>query len=191
MADKPASSTKQRLQGAIKSLHKTGSTLKKLKPPRPDPVAAVATLRERHKARRTASGLRFVLADRIDFVNGEHWDALAAQTLFLSRPYLRVLEEHGPENIEPRYAMAYDGATPVASMLFQRVAVTGDRLRKPAGRSLIAKPMTGLREHLLVCGNLLVWGARRGLRGRRGRRAAVARRGRGDLPPAPRRQAAG
>lgn len=160
MADKPASSTKQRLQGAIETLRSTGETLKKLKPPKPDPVAAVATLRERHKARRTASGLRFVLADRIDFVNGEHWDALATQTVFLSRQYLRVLEEHGPENIEPRYAMAYDGATPVAAMLFQRVAVTGDRLRKPGGRALVAKPMTGLREHLLVCGNLLVWGAR-------------------------------
>src|SRR5688572_23342237 len=128
MADKPARSTKQRLQGALETLRSTGTTLKKLTPPRPDPVAAVATLRQRHKARRTASGLRFVLADRIDFVNGEHWDALATQTVFLSRHYLRVLEEHGPENIEPRYAMAYDGATPVAAMLFQRVAVTGDRL---------------------------------------------------------------
>jgi hypothetical protein len=156
----PADKSKQRLRGALGSLKRTGAALKKLKPPKPDPVAAVATLRQRHKARRTASGLRFVLADRIDFVNAAHWDALAAQTVFLSRDYLRVLEQHAPSNIEPRYAMAYAEQTPVAVMLFQRVAVSGDRLRKPGGRRLLDKPMAGLQEHLLVCGNLLVWGAR-------------------------------
>jgi len=45
-------------------------------------------------------------------------------------------------------------------MLFQRVRVTGDRLRKPGSRKLIDKPLARLDEHLLVCGNLLVWGAR-------------------------------
>ena len=154
---------RQRLRGAITQLKRTGAALKKLKPPKPpkpDPVKAVATLRQRHKARRTASGLRFALADRIDFLNPAHWDSLAAQTVFLSRDYLRVLEQHAPANIEPRYAMAYDDDRPVAIMLFQRVAVTGDRLRKPGSRRLLDKPMAGLQEHLLVCGNLLVWGAR-------------------------------
>ena len=160
MSQLPASKPKQRLNGALSKLKRTGAALAKLKPPKADPVAAVSTLRLRHKARRTASGLRFVLADRIDFVNASDWDALASQTVFLSRAYLRVLERHAPSNIEPRYAMAYADDKPAAIMLFQRVAVSGDRLRKPGARRLLDKPMAGLQEHLLVCGNLLVWGTR-------------------------------
>jgi hypothetical protein len=45
-------------------------------------------------------------------------------------------------------------------MLFQRVSVSGDSLRKPSSKRLVDKPLAGLQEHLLVCGNLLVWGAR-------------------------------
>ena len=148
---------KKPLQSALDSLKRTGKTLKKLKPS----VASPATLKRRHEARRQASGLHFALADRIDALNPAHWDVLAAQTVFLSRDYLRVLEAHGPQNIQPRYAMAYAAGEPVAIMLFQRVSVSGDRLRKPSGKkSLIDKPLAGYQEHLLVCGNLLVWGAR-------------------------------
>jgi len=160
MSNAPDAKPKQRFRSAISSLKRTGAALKTLKPPKPDPIAAVATLRRRHKARRTASGLRFALADRIDFLNRADWDSLAAQTIFLSRDYLRVLEDHAPSNIEPRYAIAYTDDKPVSIMLFQRVAVTGDRLRKPGSHRLLDKPMAGLHEHLLVCGNLLVWGAR-------------------------------
>lgn len=160
MSNTPVAKTKQRLRGALSSLQRTSAVLKKLKPPKPDPVAAVATLKHRHKARRTASGLKFALSDRIDFLNPAHWDSLARQTVFLSRDYLRLLEQHSPSNIEPRYAMAYAGDKPVAIMLFQRVCVNGDRLRKPGARKLLDKSMAGLQEHLLVCGNLLMWGAR-------------------------------
>jgi hypothetical protein len=160
MAQTPADKSKQRVHRALGSLKRAGAVLKKLKPPKPDPVAAVATLRKRHHARRTASGLRFVLADRIDFVNAADWDVLAAQTVFLSRPYLRVMERHAPSNVEARYAMAYADERPVAILLFQRVTVSGGSLRKPGARGLLDKPMAGLREHVLVCGNLLVWGAR-------------------------------
>ena len=121
---------------------------------------AIATIGRKRRARRTSSGLDFVLADRIDFVNPAHWDELAAQTVFLSRDYLRVLEAHAPDNVEPRYALAYDEGRPVAAMLFQRVLVGGERLRKPRKTSLLDKPVARLQERLLVCGNLLVWGAR-------------------------------
>ncbi len=122
---------------------------------------ALATLGSKHRARRSPSGLDFVLADRIGFVNPAHWDALARQTVFLSRDYLAVLEQQAPANVEPRYALAYAEGEPVAAMLFQRVLVGGDRLRKPQARkSLIDKPVARLQERLLVCGNLLVWGAR-------------------------------
>ncbi|MEO8153003.1 MAG: GNAT family N-acetyltransferase [Rhizobacter sp.] len=156
MTSSRSAAIKKPLKHALDSLKRTGETLKKLKPT----VASPATLKTRHAARRQASGLHFALADRIEALNPAHWDALSAQTVFLSRDYLRVLETHGPENIQPRYAMAMMDGAPVAIMLFQRVSVSGDRLRKPGSKRLIDKPLAGLQEHLLVCGNLLVWGAR-------------------------------
>jgi hypothetical protein len=161
MSDAPANRAKKSLKSAMGSIRRTGAALKKLKEA-PSPAEAVATFKERRLARRTTSGLRLVLSDRIDFVNPIDWDTLAAQTVFLSRDYLRVLEEHRPDNVEPRYAMAYDSEhKPVAIMLFQRVNVGGERLRKPrTSRSLLDKPVSGLQENLLLCGNLLVWGAR-------------------------------
>ncbi|MEK8030093.1 GNAT family N-acetyltransferase [Ideonella sp. DXS29W] len=162
MSDAPASRARKSLRSAMGSIRRTGAALKRLRTDPPSPSAAVATFKERRQARRTTSGFRLVLSDRIDFVHPEHWDALASQTVFLSRPYLKVLEDHGPDNVEPRYAMAYDSDhRPVAIMLFQRVKVGGDRLRKPTSqRRLLDKPIAGLQEHLLLCGNLLVWGAR-------------------------------
>lgn len=164
MPNRPTPSPKpslKQLKGALDSLKRTGSTLRKLKPT----VASPATLKKRHAARRQVSGLHFALADRIDALHPAHWDALAAQTVFLSRDYLRVLEAHAPGNVQPRYVLALDEGRPVAAMLFQRVSVTGDRLRKPSHGSdkstrLVDKPLAGLQQHLLVCGNLLVWGAR-------------------------------
>lgn len=147
------------LQATVAKLKRTGRALGKLKPQPVNPVQALQDIKARRVARRTASGLQLVLADRIDFVNPAHWDALAAQTVFLSRDYLRVLEAHAPDNLEPRYAMAYADGEPVAALLLQRVSVGGAQLRKPGAKKLV-DPMGGLREHLLVCGNLLVWGAR-------------------------------
>ncbi|MDR7272512.1 hypothetical protein J2X20_005195 [Pelomonas saccharophila] len=151
---------KKPLQATVAKLKRTGRALGKLKPQPVNPVQALQDIKARRVARRTTSGLQLVLADRIDFVNPLHWDALAAQTVFLSRDYLRVLEQHAPDNLEPRYAMAYADGEPVAAMLLQRVAVGGAQLRKPGNKKLVDAPMAGLKEHLLVCGNLLVWGAR-------------------------------
>jgi hypothetical protein len=86
---------------------------------------------------------------------------------------LRVIEEHGPENIAPRYAMIFRGNKAVAAVAAQVVTVTGDRLgkeppessAKPA-RGLLQKALapavktarSGIRERILVAGNLLSWG---------------------------------
>src|SRR5690349_13885686 len=101
MATSRSASLKKPLRSALDSLKRTGSTLNKLKPS----IASPATLKSRHTARRQASGLQLALADCIDALNPAHWDALSSQTVFLSRDYLRVLETHGPKNIQPRYAM--------------------------------------------------------------------------------------
>lgn len=167
MSTKPAPappskhSPEARLKKALQSIERTGAKLAKLAPRKAvSPAEAVAIAKRKHEVRRRPSGLDFVLADRIDFVNPAHWDPLAEQTIFLSRDYLRVLEAHAPVNVEPRYALAYDDGRAVAAMLFQRVQVGGERLLKPQSKSLLDKPMAGLQERLLVCGNLLVWGAR-------------------------------
>jgi predicted N-acyltransferase len=152
-----------RLQNAVSKLKRTASSLKKLKPPKLAPRQALETAVARQSARRSTTGLQFVLSDRIDFVNPQHWDALAVQTVFLSRDYLRVLEQHGPVNIEPRYALVYDADVPVAALLFQRVSVGAERLLKhdaQGARAKLAKPIKRLHERLLICGNLMVWGAR-------------------------------
>ncbi len=152
-------SAKKPLLAAVATLKRTGRTLGKFKPEVVNPVEALHEIKARRVARRSSSGLQLVLADRIDFVNPAHWDTLAAQTVFLSRDYLRVLEQHAPANLTPRYAMAYADGQPVAALLLQRVAVGGAQLLKPGGKKLV-DPLAGLQEHLLVCGNVLVWGAR-------------------------------
>jgi Acetyltransferase (GNAT) domain len=123
--------------------------------------AATATVKSRRVARKTPSGFDLVLADRIDFVNAAHWDVLATQSVFLSRDYLRVLERYSPDTLTVRYAMAYADGQPVAIMLVQRIAITGDKLlKKPATTKLRDKPLAKMGEHLLVCGNVLMWGPR-------------------------------
>jgi hypothetical protein len=122
---------------------------------------ALATIKERRIARRTPTGYEFAFADRIDFLNGKDWDALAGHSVFLSRAYLRVLELHLPANLEPRYAMAYAGGKPAAIMLVQRISISGDRIRKKrAEKRLGDGPLDKYGEHLLVCGNVLIWGHR-------------------------------
>ena len=104
---------KKPLQATVAKLKRTGRALGKLKPQPVHPVQALQDIKARRVARRSSSGLQLVLADRVDFLNPAHWDALAAQTVFLSRDYLRVLEAHAPDNLEPRYAMAYADGRPV------------------------------------------------------------------------------
>lgn len=124
-------------------------------------VAVTQTLKNRHSARRTPSGFELVLSDKIDFVNAADWDSLAVQTVFLSRDYLRVLERYSPDNLTARYAMAYADGKPAAIMLVQRITVTGDRMRKKTDADKRRdKPLAKYGEHLLVCGNVLIWGPR-------------------------------
>lgn len=135
--------------------------------------ASLRDIRDRHQERHTPTDYGFVFADRIDYVDAARWDAVAKHgSIFLRRDVLRVIEQHGPDNIQPRYAVIFRDATPVAVLAVQIVTVTGDRLRRdpavapaekrsllrrvlaPATRTARAK----LSERLLVAGNLLSWG---------------------------------
>jgi hypothetical protein len=151
----------RRIAATLNAVTRRGKALKQLAMTPVSPAQVLGTLKDRRTARKAASGLGLVLADRIAHVNPALWDALAGASVFLSRPYLEVLEAEGPHNIEPRYALATQDGQAVALMLFQRVTVSGGRLRKPsAAKRLLDKPLAGLQEHVLVCGNLLVWGPR-------------------------------
>jgi hypothetical protein len=137
-------------------------------------AAALRRLRDRHEERHRPSGFGFALADRVDFLDGASWDALARDaSVFMRRDVLRVIEQHGPENLSPRYALIFRGAAPVAALVAQVVSVSGDRLRRdpsvaranpspnalrralaPAARAA-SEP---IRERMLVGGNLLCCG---------------------------------
>ena len=119
-------------------------------------VSKARRLREHHQERHRPSGFGFALADRVDYLDPVRWDALTAQSsMFLSRRYLRVLEEAGPQNLKQRYAMVFRGDDPVAAVAAQSVSVALSRLSKSEKATA---PLERLEEKMLVCGNLLSWG---------------------------------
>ena len=96
------------------------------------------------------------MADSIDYLDKAHWDQVTSHdSLFLSRRYLRVLEEAGPENLRPCYALIFREKEPVAAVAAQSVTVSLARLRKKASSN---GRLDRLEEKMLVCGNLLSWG---------------------------------
>ena len=131
---------------------------------------SLRAIRARHEERHRPTGFGFAFADRIDYLARESWDGLTRPaSLFLRRDLLRALEQHGPENVVPRYAMIFRGEKPVAALATQIVTVTGSQLRHEAGKRpanllrLALAPAAkvasaNFRERILVAGNLLSWG---------------------------------
>lgn len=119
-------------------------------------VTKARSLRDHHRERNRPSGFAFAVADRIDFFDKTHWDKVTSNdSLFLSRRYLRVLEDAGPENLRQCYALVFRDKEPVAAIAAQSVTVSVARLRNKSTREL---PIDRLEEKMLVCGNLLSWG---------------------------------
>lgn len=75
--------------------------------------------------------------------------------MFFSPRYLRVLEDSGPENLRPCYALIFNDKEPVAAIAAQSVAVSIARLRKSSSAD---DPLSRHEEKMLVCGNLLSFG---------------------------------
>lgn len=135
---------------------------------------SLRALHARHRERHRPTGFGFAFADRVDYLNRESWDSVTARgSLFLRRDLLRVLEQHGPDNIVPRYATIFRGDQPVAVVAAQIVTVRGEQLRREKGAGAKGRPSNllrrafspaarmagaGWRERLLVAGNLLSWG---------------------------------
>ena len=119
-------------------------------------VTKARNLRDHHRERHRPSGFAFAVADRIDFFDKSHWDKVTSHdSLFLSRRYLRVLEDAGPDNLRQCYALVFRDKEPVAAVAAQCVTVSVARLRNKSARET---PLDRLEEKMLVCGNLLSWG---------------------------------
>jgi predicted N-acyltransferase len=119
-------------------------------------VTKARNIRDHHLERNRPSGFGFALADSIDYLNEAHWNQVTdPASLFFSRRYLRVLEDAGPENLRPCYAIIFREKEPVAAIAAQSVTVSLSRLRKQSSANV---PLDLIEEKMLVCGNLLSWG---------------------------------
>lgn len=134
----------------------------------------LSDIRERHEERHRPTGFGFALADRIDYLDAAHWDAVASHgSVLMSRPVLRAIETAGPDNLSGRYALIFRGARPVAAVAAQVVSVSGARVKKKEAPSTSIRTMARLKrliapavdaaselveERILVAGNLMSWG---------------------------------
>ncbi len=126
-------------------------------------VRKAKALHTNHRERHRPSGFGFVLADSIDYLDATRWDEVTRNSsVYLSRQYLRVLESAGPENLRQRYALIFQGQTPVAAISAQIVTINAAKVPKfdEAKKAVkaVTKPLGKLEEQMLVCGNLLSWG---------------------------------
>lgn len=118
------------------------------------PDRLTARLQQRKKLRR-ASGFHFAIAHRLRQLNLDDWrQVTAGQSFFFSPEYLQMLEDAGPDNLEPRYALISDDDGPLAAVCMQIVQVGSDRL----GAEGEYKLKVPLKQRILICGNLLSYG---------------------------------
>lgn len=117
-------------------------------------VEKVRAAHARHLARHRPTGFDLATADRVAYLHHADWDAVTAEaSVFTSRRYLAALDAASPENVRPRYALAYRGGAPVAAVAMQSVRIPADGLRAHD-----ASWRRRLGAEVLVCGNLLAWG---------------------------------
>lgn len=110
----------------------------------------------RHDKRATPSGLSCALADRVDFLNGAHWDSLARDaSFFMSRDYRRLLEIHSPNGMQQRYALVYRDGAPIVALAAQVLEVRGSQLANLPDSRVRKNALDRIKTRLLVCGSLV------------------------------------
>ncbi|MFO1076100.1 MAG: GNAT family N-acetyltransferase [Planctomycetota bacterium] len=130
--------------------------------PRKGPLA-------RARFRKLTAPVRFAFGDRIDYLNGTHWDAATAHRgALMQRAYFRELERVLPANLDQRYALLHRDGEPVAALAMQLVELAGAKLarQEPATdkglRGLVTRGAKAIGRRLsarvLVVGNLLTYG---------------------------------
>src|ERR1044071_5782781 len=112
-------------------------------------ASSLKAMRDRHEERHRPTGFRFAFADGVDFLHPQHWDAVTARrTIFLRREILRVIADHGSENVSPRYALIFRREKPVAAVAAQIIQVTGEHIRPDNNRARAKRPSHFLQRAL-------------------------------------------
>jgi hypothetical protein len=119
-------------------------------------VGGIRNAIARHALRASPSGLDSVLADRIDFLNPDHWDALVeGGSFFMTRAYRALLEKHSPEGMRTRYALVYRNGKPIVALAAQILDVSGNQLMQLPDSKVRSKALESFKARLLVCGSLV------------------------------------
>lgn len=133
----------------------------------------LSSLKRAVRGKSTVPGHPFelALADRVDYLNAAHWDALVAgRSLFMGRDYLRALARTVPPGVAGRYALVYRGDTPVAAVSAQRLALdetsavsttaarAPERKRDRLKQAMGAVAVRSLPRTFILCGNVWTWG---------------------------------
>ncbi|TWU08057.1 hypothetical protein Pla52n_06380 [Stieleria varia] len=115
---------------------------------------------------RCPSRFQFAIANRIEFLNPVHWDAVTAgASVFLSRNYLSATQDDFGSEVVRDFALIYDGPQPVAAIATQSFDITGKQLvaAKSDGENkfsaeLKRKSLSMLKRRVCLCGNVHTWG---------------------------------
>ncbi|MGX5172874.1 GNAT family N-acetyltransferase [Aliikangiella sp. IMCC44653] len=121
-------------------------------------MALVSELKDkiqRHKERHANLDYDLVLSDKIELLNIDDWQTVAHQnSFFLSYQYLAMLQRHQPDNVTPRFAIAYQNGIPVVIVCCQITQLSAANLSTKSS-SLVEKVAKNYSENILVCGNML------------------------------------
>ncbi|MCH1495310.1 MAG: GNAT family N-acetyltransferase [Rubripirellula sp.] len=117
-------------------------------------------------ATRQPSGFQFSIADRIDFLNPEHWDHVTRHhSVFLDRRYLANAQQEFCEQIIRNFAIVYEHGNPIAAVATQTFDVDGTQLisAKPSDSRtptdhLKRKSLSMIKRRIMLCGNVHTWG---------------------------------
>lgn len=117
----------------------------------------------------TLNAFRFALADSIAFLDPDHWDRVAARSgLFLSRTFLRLLEQQLPKNLSTHYAIVFAGDRPMAIVVAQSLDIRiadlsagwfpdrGPGFWHSMGEAS-QRSITRVHKRILLYDNLLLW----------------------------------
>jgi hypothetical protein len=115
-------------------------------------------LEERRRLRSRAP-FCIAVADRFAQLNVAAWEQVTrGGSFFHSAGYQRMFERVRPPNVDPRYALVFDGDTPVAAVCLQIVTIDHSHLGDTGRRRALRKLGSKMKTRVLVCGNLLVYG---------------------------------
>jgi predicted N-acyltransferase len=121
--------------------------------------------------RRQLTGFEFAFADRIEFLNADHWDLVTAEaSVFLTRAFLKAVQQATPNGMILRFALIYRNGQPVSAVATQTFDIDGSQLVQSveelskedrmqfAVRKLSGKALGAVRRRVMVCGNVAAWG---------------------------------